>query len=903
MDFSGYYDLATKTFASSLTQGGSSALPPLVAGEDITIRTRFRVTRNGVVEEINPEVVSMKAMLGVVDVRPLTGAIKLSVDGVPFTNAIAYDPNATGSDSFEEKLKEALDTLLGGSDKVEVQKRFNSYIVVFVDDPHVEREIEVVYNTLFPSAFLHIRKYMRSGRWEYDLRAVRSPVGFTNTFELALGPVPEVTRLRTGGEIDGTPWREIQGLFIPPSFTGTFRIKRNNQYSEPLSRESSLEDIASALEPLKDPGGEWEVTLPVSNTVYIYFGGAMAGQTFPLIEAEILQAPPSEHVVTFSTKTREMAEVMMELDSVALQLEVHAVIKDLEDPTIEQNHVILRRAVGVLESLDWDELATAPGIDWLNPPTLVETVPFAPGQVSNGMIHYRRPFGDGASPTFQIVHGLDTENVDVSVMENKFPGKSMVEGTHYTWERDNENQITITWLGSTPEEDEYLVTVVGLELTSFFDPHGHFIHEIDGLADWISSAEQRFSMLLGSTGLGARREVVGAGSAVSRWQLPDIFELYPSRVQPTRPEGGRLSSVDLNETTEDGVKIINRGKGLLPAVHNAVVSALPSPLPSPSQAYVGAVFQNQTGGIVTLGGGYGLRTYSLPPLGYAACDGALWYPVTPHGRWVSQPVATDYADNNKLFAYTDEKAEQLASGAAIELSTTGVLPTGLSSGTTYYIVNPDFTDRTFSLALTQGGEPVEISSDGTGVLSILIPTNITYYPVHFERTLATVSVNENQLRPGKDFFLGFGFEAVLLKNSVDAQLAVMVEIGEARKVDTVGLENDNLEEIVWRRIPALEQMVVLSNLSTTHRFGLHVSRRNIGGKDVISANRMLYGTEEINITPPRTANFLVRIRIGKFDTSDQTVDKRGLLMFSGLTVDDGGAGAIGNYQIGQAVII
>lgn len=905
MDFSGYYDIATKRFTATLNGDASFNLPVLVAGEDATIRVKFKQSRDGGVEEINPEVVAMKAMIGQVDARPVSGLIKLEVDGEEFDTAILYDPEDADDDTkFEVVLKEALEELSSIA-AVTVSKKFDSYILVFDDDSTIPREINVTFNTLFPSSFLHIRGYVRSGRYEYELRAVKAPVGYANTFSLGTGPLPEFTRLREGGANEVGAWREVQALYVPPSFTGTFRIKRGEMYSDPLSRSSTLEDYIEAIEPLKDPGGEWEVTLPVDNTIYFYFGGDMEGQTFALMEAPLFQAPAAENVISFTTKTRAMAEVMMEVDNAVLSLEVYALLKDLEDPTKEKWHCVLRRNVGVLESVDWDGLSVAPEIDWLNPPTLIRNRVFAPGQVSNGQIHYHETLGDGMLTTFEVTHGLDTPFVDVIIVENQEPGAKMVEGVNYNWTRDNSDQVTITWLTGTPTADQYTVTVLGLAQTSFFDAHGHTIEDIEGLSEWISTVENRFAMLLGTTGLGASKEVPLNAPEVARWELPMIFELYPSRLQPSAPGDGRLASVDLNEEGENGKKIINRGRGLLPAVHNAVVGSLPIPVPNAGPAYVGNVYQNNSPNPVSLGGGYGLKTQTLAPGGYAACDGRIWYPVVPHGRWQPQAFSVDYEANANKLTFTNALAEMLAEGSAVEVASTGTLPAGLSSGTTYYVRQPDFAARTCMLALTPGGAAIELTTNGTGTHSMLVEANITYYPVHFEKNFAVITVNEKQLRPSKDLYIGFAFEAILLRNNVDAQLAVMVEIGEARKTDTDGRENDNLEEIVWRRVAALEQVVVLSALSTTHKFGLRVSRRVVNGVEKISAMRMVYGSEEFDVVPPRTANFLVRLSMGKFDTSDGSSDPRGLLMFSGLKIDkeDGSPqDAIGAYEMGAAYI-
>jgi hypothetical protein len=59
-------------------------------------------------------------------------------------------------------------------------------------------------------------------------------------------------------------------------------------------------------------------------------------------------------------------------------------------------------------------------------------------------------------------------------------------------------------------------------------------------------------------------------------------------------------------------------------------------------------------------------------------------------------------------------ADVWANGDPIELTTTGALPTGLSTGTTYYIVNLNTGANTFNLAATVGGAGIQTTSAGSG---------------------------------------------------------------------------------------------------------------------------------------------------------------------------------------------
>lgn len=60
----------------------------------------------------------------------------------------------------------------------------------------------------------------------------------------------------------------------------------------------------------------------------------------------------------------------------------------------------------------------------------------------------------------------------------------------------------------------------------------------------------------------------------------------------------------------------------------------------------------------------------------------------------------------------------LEDGDTVRLSTTGALPTGLTAGTTYYVVNS--TNDTLQLAATEDGDPIETTGTQSGVHSMTV---------------------------------------------------------------------------------------------------------------------------------------------------------------------------------------
>lgn len=54
-------------------------------------------------------------------------------------------------------------------------------------------------------------------------------------------------------------------------------------------------------------------------------------------------------------------------------------------------------------------------------------------------------------------------------------------------------------------------------------------------------------------------------------------------------------------------------------------------------------------------------------------------------------------------------------GAAIKFATTGALPTGLTAGTTYYVIAAGLTANTFEVSATPGGAAINTSGTQSGV--------------------------------------------------------------------------------------------------------------------------------------------------------------------------------------------
>jgi hypothetical protein len=80
----------------------------------------------------------------------------------------------------------------------------------------------------------------------------------------------------------------------------------------------------------------------------------------------------------------------------------------------------------------------------------------------------------------------------------------------------------------------------------------------------------------------------------------------------------------------------------------------------------------------------------------------------------------------------------LADGTTLELFTTSAAPAGLSTGTTYYVVNSDTPTASCKLSLTAGGAAINITGTGTGTQTFALTTGITAGVLNAEFQIASI---------------------------------------------------------------------------------------------------------------------------------------------------------------------
>ncbi|NBX23684.1 MAG: hypothetical protein EBR52_06165 [Microbacteriaceae bacterium] len=598
--------------------------PVLTEGDTVKLALRLVARVDESELEVYPTVNTVKLSLGRVDARPTAGSFALrlrpaNTNDSNDTATLAYNVTAAA-------MQTAINNMITAGLDWDTATPPTSATVELVDQSYVIRLFRngapfteavrwsAAANTLEPSSW--VRAYSMGGtdaNWE--VRLTQSPIAFADIWARVAPDPPAIASIREGGEDSDVLYNEIQSLTVPANFRGAYYLQRpeTSVKSGLLSIEDGPDEIAAAIAPLADEGGEFVVTNPVTDSAYIEFAGEMGGIDHDLLNVFVVSAPPGDLTVEMSLATAEVGRILRAaplVEGLALEVEV-----GYEGPDEEPRVWTYRGTVSLQRDIIDDSLATAQNIDWLRPPLPVDYIPFVADQVITGNQHYEVVIGDGETENFTIDHELDTEALHVTLRENAAGGEILTDG--FTVSIDSANSISVDFV-DPPDEDGIAVLITSAGPVSAFQAHNHTIAQIETLQTILDGLGERISDLedLAPSGVLASPEAIGYSS---EWTLPTIFEVYPTKQAVEVSTIADLVALPKAELPKIG--------GLLPAVHDATTEALPSPLPLPSPSHIGRVFQNQTGSTVILPGGLGRKGVQLKANEFAASDGRVWYRV------------------------------------------------------------------------------------------------------------------------------------------------------------------------------------------------------------------------------------------------------------------------------------
>jgi hypothetical protein len=238
-------------------------------------------------------------------------------------------------------------------------------------------------------------------------------------------------------------------------------------------------------------------------------------------------------------------------------------------------------------------------------------------------------------------------------------------------------------------------------------------------------------------------------------------------------------------------------------------------------------------------------------------------------------------------------------------SVANTIPTAPSQGAVYH-----YTDTTKGLQLPgylgRKGKtiaaPAFYAWDGRGFYQVekIRDSETVYYPSDFSRELFRIHVNEKQLRVGKTFALDFSFVAAVFNSNTSVHWGVVLDIGIPQGSPTTP---SNIATVNFLE-PSLDHSIMLTSVPSAHAFGLRVTRKLDDMASVYKVDRVLYGASEASSTVLTTANFIVRGRLARFDTDNNSPDPRGLVAFNGMdaTLGDEGGDSSGAMKYGTAKI-
>lgn len=599
----------------SSASGAGYTFPKYRARQTRTYALRYLNLVNGVVVEEELHVRSLKASIGWIARPPVSGQFKIKIGTAPESGAnttAALEHNVSQAD-----LLARLNAVSGRPGDFRVTRTATSWLIGREDGLAVE--LSITANTLDPLSVASVEGNQIAGAWWYELKLLQSPLAFTDSSELVLPAAPTIETLVDGyTDSSGTYFvNEIQRFRLPADFRALFYFRYKTERTDLLSVEDGIDRYKAVLDAILSREGAFVATRnPQTNVVDIEFQGELSGTDVDQLEIVVPpeSTPPGDQTFTLDLGLWPMLAALRnveELKDVPFEVEAEVVptaadIADLDVPSRPLK--LFNVPLTVARSLIWPALATAQDIDWLRGPAPKNYLPAIPTQVLTGQQQaYPAVIGDGVLTEFVIDHNLSSEVAYVIVRENKLDGRVLLP-SEYEITIGDADTLTLTF-PAAPSASELRVAVVAIGPASVFQAHTHTIDQIGGLQDILDQYGDDIATLLAilpTTGPGATKSSTTGMVTL----LPMIAEILHLPSDDYLGDKGGL----------DPEKLPERAPYMLPAVHDATVDTLPTPLPAAS-TNAGKVYKNETGAAVLIPGGGGLRSKYVADDGYVGCDG------------------------------------------------------------------------------------------------------------------------------------------------------------------------------------------------------------------------------------------------------------------------------------------
>jgi hypothetical protein len=610
------YNLTTKT----LTDGGNAWNPPTYTfGESLCLALTFTQDSNGATLPVSPVVNALEAGLVFVDTPPAGGTVCLQIGSGSSTSANTTPafPWNVGPVSLQILIN-ALTAVTAAYGQCVVSPAQGSLLIKFPSFSG-QPPLTVRNNLLYPVSFGTLNAWQVNAEWVQELRFMQAPLAYTSDSAPVLPPSPSVTEIQPGSTGYGATTDELQAVYVPPNFAGTYYLKFGEARTVALDVNDGATQIQAALQALAPDGGIFTVTNPQQYTAYVDFGGTMAGTPYSLLTVVVESAPPGNLTFTLDLGMGEMWAALRasSTGTVTVPLQISISAQDASGNPLP--FIIYIPAITVQKSALFPELAEVPSINWLNPPSPLDYTPFDPSQVITGQQYYQAVVGNGAATSFAIAHGLATEVVFVFARQNVSNGRQLVDGTDFSVVINNANEVTVTVLTAAPALNAWAIYVMSAQTVAAFATGLVLtIGQVTGLAAALAAIGTELSAITAL--LPTAPPVVSPSSGgVINITLPAPALLFPGHVP---------SANSANAPTGK----LPRAAALFPCINTAVSGIANGTFPLPAaSSNAGVVVKNATGAAVTIDGGLGHDSWSLPNGGYVGCDGRQWFIVHQAG--------------------------------------------------------------------------------------------------------------------------------------------------------------------------------------------------------------------------------------------------------------------------------
>lgn len=621
-----YCNIANGELQTSLT-GGTYTIPSLTAGDTILLKLRTFAIISGTAIEQDLTLAGARLSLSNANSTPTGGFFSLTLNG----DTTALMPFDVDQNVIETELKKI-------NSLVKVSYKSGGYLVEIENGTQAEDSITIAQSRLTPESFFRPSIYTIGTTLFQHIRFIASPLAFTDSYTLKLPPRPQIYAVRNGSydPVTGIGQNEIQELFIPAEFRGTFALKRGNTESPLLNTQDGITEIQDALNTIAQAGGNFLVTNPDSYKAQIEFRGSMGYSDQPLLQAVPKSAPQGDISLFMGLSSLQLKDALntakdsgKDFIEAELQLEVD-IVDDADQPNAHRPYTLFRKDVRVYNDGVWNALTTQQRIDWTIPPEPRSYIPFSRDQIITGSQHYVGtlfvPDQQNPQTTYQVNHNLETDAVHLTLRENKSNGKVLLNGTDYTATIVSDNVVEIQ-LEDAVDNDEVAVVVTSAGPNSAFLAHTHNASDIQGLQEFLDTIDDRVSEL---ESILPQAERVAVRTTKTAFQaIPPIaigvYGVSEKKSDGTLFDYSALFNTSTGFKNTEAVKI-TRPIAMLRAIHDATITALTPTILANPKTNIG-VFQNDSTATITLPSSHWVKGQKLLPNQLCASDGTYWYQV------------------------------------------------------------------------------------------------------------------------------------------------------------------------------------------------------------------------------------------------------------------------------------